>query len=102
MKIICRGVGFLLVLWAVAVSAQSPFVHPGALHTQADLDRMAAQVAADASPWIGSWNILIANSHSSLNWHPRLRCARVRDFDLHAAASGLAVYREFGAATALA
>ncbi|GAB4030276.1 hypothetical protein GCM10028774_04550 [Spirosoma jeollabukense] len=45
--------------------AQS-FVHPGLLHKQADLDRMKAKIDANAQPWKASWDILVANSHSSL------------------------------------
>jgi hypothetical protein len=71
-RILATSSLFLFLLgssgWA---QAQLLFTHPGALHTQADLDRMSAQVAAGASPWIDSWNILIANSHSSLSWTPR-------------------------------
>lgn len=47
------------------------FVHPGCLHTQDDLDRMAAQVAAGAEPWTSGWNALIANPHAKLSWAPR-------------------------------
>ena len=52
-------------------SQPEAFVHPGGIHTQADLDRMATQVADSASPWIDSWNILVVNPHSSLSWRPR-------------------------------
>ena len=45
----------------LAPFAQAQFVHPGALSTQADLDRMAAKVAAGAQPWKGSWDILVGN-----------------------------------------
>lgn len=47
-----------------------PFTHPGCLSTQADLDRMKAKVAANAHPWVDSWTILTANSHSSLSYNP--------------------------------
>jgi hypothetical protein len=46
-------------------------VHPGLLHTKADFDRMAAKVAARASPWLDDWNVLIANGHANLGWTPR-------------------------------
>jgi fibronectin type 3 domain-containing protein len=50
-----------LSLMMLAPFAQAQFVHPGALSTQADLDRMAAKVAAGAQPWKGSWDILVGN-----------------------------------------
>ena len=46
------------------------FTHPGLLHRQEDFDRMKSKVNLGDHPWIDSWNILIANSHSSLNWTP--------------------------------
>src|SRR5437879_1788484 len=59
----------LVIAFSQTVLAQ-PFTHPGCLSTQADLDRMKAEVLAGAHPWIDSWNILIANSHSSSNYVP--------------------------------
>lgn len=44
------------------------FIHPGMLHTSADLIRMQTQVNANASPWVDSYNILTANSYSQLNY----------------------------------
>ena len=50
-----------LSLLALAPSARAAIVHPGALSTQADLDRMAAKVAAGEQPWKGGWDILVGN-----------------------------------------
>ncbi len=54
------------------------FTHPGALHTQADFDRMRTKVLANAQPWKGSWDILVANPHSSTGWTPRPVATAVR------------------------
>ena len=51
----------LLLISAMSQTAQAQFVHPGGLHTQADLDRMQTQVAAGAHPWIDDWNKLITD-----------------------------------------
>jgi len=50
-----------LTVLMLAPFAQAQFVHPGALSTQADLDRMAAKVLANEQPWKGSWDILVGN-----------------------------------------
>jgi hypothetical protein len=52
-------------------SSSSAFVHPGLLHTQADFDRMSLKVAANASPWVDSWNRLIANNHADKSRVPQ-------------------------------
>src|SRR5579859_7759902 len=69
-----------LALLAPSVMASS-FVHPGALHTQADFDRMKSQVAHNAQPWTDGWDVLIKNSHVSLNWtaNPQAMVYRGRD-----------------------
>lgn len=63
---------FLFCLLSVnpqRVVAQS-FVHPGLLHTEADFARMRTKVNASAEPWKGSYDILVANSHSQLTYTP--------------------------------
>lgn len=48
----------------LAVNATTTFIHPGMLHTQADLIRMQTMVNAGTDPWLSGWNKLTANSHS--------------------------------------
>ncbi len=59
--------------------AATAFVHPGLLHTQADFDRMKAKYTT--SPWSGSWNLLINNSHASLSYTPRPQTIVYRGYD---------------------
>ena len=47
--------------------ADGSFHHPGLLSAQADLDRMAAKVAAAEQPWKGSWVRLVRNTDGFLN-----------------------------------
>jgi hypothetical protein len=58
------GVGFALAPFASAAT------HLGMLHTQADFDRMRAQVNAGAQPWKAGWDRLTANSHAQSTWQP--------------------------------
>ncbi|MBD2752488.1 alginate lyase family protein [Spirosoma validum] len=65
-----KGLRFLLFIIlffsATVLLRAQPFVHPGLLHKQTDFDRIKSRVDANAQPWKASWDILVANSHSSL------------------------------------
>ncbi|HBC89104.1 MAG TPA: hypothetical protein DCZ94_19365 [Lentisphaeria bacterium] len=52
-------------------TGQKNFIHPGALHTQEDFDRMKAKVAAVEQPWLGSWELLLKSRYAQLNRNPR-------------------------------
>lgn len=76
------------------------FVHPGLLHTQADLDRMKAKVAAGASPWIDGWNVLVGSGTSSTSWVPIPQAVVYRGSDgIHAQNYAL-LFRDIAAAYA--
>ncbi|WP_335992188.1 RICIN domain-containing protein [Glycomyces sp. MUSA5-2] len=70
------GAGAAQTVQAQEVGALA--AHPGMLHTQADLDRMASRIAAGAQPWLNGWNKLIANSHASSGWNPNPQATIVR------------------------
>ena len=48
-----------------------PFVHPGLLHTRADLDRMRQRVAAGDEPWASGFEKLKADAQSRADWNLR-------------------------------
>jgi fibronectin type 3 domain-containing protein len=53
-----------------STTAYAPFVHPGALHTQADFDRMKNKVATGAAPWKTSYDQLAVSAYAQTNWNP--------------------------------
>jgi len=81
----------LLLLLETTLSGRAQtFIHPGGLHTQADLDRMKTRVAAGTHPWIDDWNVLIADPQAQNTWQPKplanLGTSRQQaDADAHAA-----------------
>src|SRR5882672_571663 len=78
----------LLLIPAMGQTARA-YVHPGGLHTRADLDRMKAQVAAGAHPWIDDWNLFITDprAQSTYTASPSVNMAsrQTASADAHAA-----------------
>lgn len=91
----------LAVLMAPLANA-STFVHPGALHTQADFERMKSQVSKGAQPWLDGWNQLVRNSHASLQWTPHPQTVIYRGKNGTHAENYPALYNDAAAAYALA
>lgn len=80
---------FATVFWA-AVGWAQPFLHPGGLHTLADLERMKTNVLAHNHPWIDGWNTLLKDPRVRGNYvaSPRANMGVSRqraDADAHAA-----------------
>src|SRR4051812_24460037 len=51
-----------------AAAVGGAFAHPGLLHTRTDLDRMAAEVKAGATPQTAGFAKLTANRHAQSGW----------------------------------
>ena len=64
-------VAAMMMTLRLAAASAGSFVHPGALHTQTDFDRMKTKVNQGAQPWFAGWKMLIDNPHASLNWKSR-------------------------------
>src|ERR1035437_6181867 len=54
------------------------FIHPGALHTQADFDRIKAQIAANEPSVVQDYSKLTNNSHSSSSYNPNPQSSIIR------------------------
>jgi regulation of enolase protein 1 (concanavalin A-like superfamily) len=86
-----RILSFFLALFMFDFTATAQnFVHPGGLHTLADLDRMKAKVAAGEHPWIDGWNKLITDKQAQNTYTAmptaNMGASRQRaDADAHAA-----------------
>jgi len=63
---------------------------------------MSQKVKAKAAPWIDGWNVLIANSHASLNYTPRPQTAVYRGSDGVHAENYALLYNDIAAAYACA
>jgi len=50
--------------------ADQEFVHPGALQTLTDLDRIKVKVAAGEHPWIDSWTEFVKNGTTQSSYNP--------------------------------
>ncbi|MVT08801.1 T9SS type A sorting domain-containing protein [Chitinophaga tropicalis] len=51
-------IALLLLMLNGSRDLNAQFIHPGGIHTKADLDRMKEKVAAGVYPWIDGWNLL--------------------------------------------
>jgi len=79
-----------LVFRFLGIGFAATFVHPGGLHTMADLERMKTNVLAGNHPWIDGWQQLLRDPQAQSTWKPAARAnlgvSRQRaDADAHAA-----------------
>lgn len=91
MKYGARRWGWVVLLVScIRTLLAQPFIHPGGLHTAADLERMKTNVLAENHPWIEDWQQLQRDPQAQSNWLPAARAnmgdSRQRaDADAHAA-----------------
>ncbi|OQE15313.1 hypothetical protein PENFLA_c032G01430 [Penicillium flavigenum] len=52
----------------LAVPHPQSFIHPGALHTNKDIERIKKYVEADAQPWLRAWQHLESSTLAQATW----------------------------------
>lgn len=52
----------------MTAAAAKAFAHPGTIHTQADIDRMIAKIAADEEPWASAYDEFLTSPYNNLDW----------------------------------
>jgi hypothetical protein len=60
---------------------QKIFVHPGLLHSQAELDFVRGKLKNKTEPWATAWGRLKASSYDSLDWRAKPTAGLVRDLN---------------------
>ena len=65
------GMAVSIAFAAMPGLAQKSFVHPGILHTRAEIERMKRNVARGNEPWKGGFEKLAADSFSKADWRVR-------------------------------
>lgn len=74
----------LLIGWCIStfMTLTTAWVHPGILHTDADLNRMKSLVGSQSQPWYEAYQAFSADPHSSLSYSFTTACPIVtRDKD---------------------
>ncbi|MFP4499426.1 MAG: alginate lyase family protein [Candidatus Hydrogenedentota bacterium] len=59
---------FLVFFLCAGVSAE--FIHPGILHTRAELDFVKAKIDSGEEPWATAWAGLCRSEYAQLSWKP--------------------------------
>lgn len=87
----------LLIVASMAQHANAQFVHPGGVHTIADLDRMKEKVTAKESPWIDGWNLMLKDpkAQSSYTANPSTSVSGADGVRQQAARDATAAYYNF-------
>lgn len=52
---------------------EAGFVHPGVLHTRAEIDFVKGKIRAGEEPWKSAWDALTRHRFAQLGWQPRPR-----------------------------
>ena len=55
----------------VDFSDRSEFIHPGILHSQAELDFIKQKVQAEEEPWFSGWKTLLEADISNMDWQSK-------------------------------
>ena len=92
----------LPLIFFTLVAAATAFVHPGALHTAKDFERVSTHLASKDQPWSKAWNLLTSSSYAQSSYQPKPQVVVYRGDNGDHAQNYQYLYRDAAAAYQLA
>lgn len=86
----------------LAATAAAAFVHPGALHTTKDFQRITKHVADGSEPWNTTWTLLTSSSYAQSSYKPNPQAVVYRGYNGVNSENYQYLYRDAAAAYQLA
>ncbi|KAJ5660009.1 hypothetical protein N7507_006460 [Penicillium longicatenatum] len=93
----------LPIIFLLALSAAgTAFVHPGALHTAQDFERINTHITNGDEPWNITWNLLISSDFAQSTYQPNPKVIVYRGYDGVNTENYPSLYKDTAAAYQLA
>jgi len=70
---------FAILLCGLASLCRADFVHPGMLHSRAELEFVKIKVRSGAEPWKSAWDQMRLSKYAALDWKPRPEAKVIRE-----------------------
>jgi hypothetical protein len=93
---------FLFSILSLSTAVTATFVHPGALHTTEDFERIRTHVANADEPWNSTWTLLTSSSYAQSSYTPTPKETVYRGYNGVDSENYPSLYRDTAAAYQLA
>ncbi|KAH8705736.1 chondroitin AC/alginate lyase [Talaromyces proteolyticus] len=93
---------FPIIFAALLISDVSAFIHPGALHTSGDFERINTHVVNGDEPWNTTWGLLTTSPYAQSSYQPKPQATVYRGYNGVDAENYQYLYKDAAAAYQLA